>query len=126
MARAVQNASAREVVPRSQGETTARPASTATSGSREISSADAAYARTHVSRFRGTASDHGPRASATRTAGPPDQYSPAGTSPKTAEPAPTSADAPTTAPGQSVLRVPMRAFLPIETGPTWRTSPSSQ
>ena len=91
-----------------------------------MSRADAAYPTIQRDRLSGTASDHGPRATPARAAGAPDQYSPAGTSPKTADPAATSAEAPMTAPGHSVLRVPIRAFLPIETCPTWTASPSIQ
>ena len=123
---AVSNASPTEVVARSQCATVASPQRTATIGSSEITTAEATYARIQRARFRGTASDQGPRAMPARTAGAPDQYSPGGTSPKTAEPAPTSASAPMTAPGHSVLRVPIRAFGPIEMPPTWSTSPSSQ
>ena len=126
MAAAVQKASVTEVVSRSQGDTASTATRTARIGSREITRAEAAYASTHGPRLRGTASDQGPRASVTRAAGPPDQYSPAGTSPNTADPAPTSAEAPITAPGHSVVRVPIRAFLPISMLPTWRMSPSSQ
>ena len=88
----------------------APPAAIATAGSSDSSIAVAPYAETQAPRARRTLVDHGPRAAPlTRTAGAPDQNSPSGTVPNTADPGATSASSPTALPGQSMLRVPIRA-----------------
>ena len=104
----------------------AAPASTATIGRQESSTAMAPYAAVQARLVAGR-SDHGPRARFwIRSAGEPDQYSPSGTTPNTDEPGATSASLPTSAPGHSMLRAPTRARAPTRTGPRWTTSPSTQ
>ena len=60
------------------------------------------------------------------TAGEPFQYCPFFTLPTTPEPGATSAFLPTVAPGNSVVRAPMVASVPMLIGPTWKMSPSIQ
>ena len=104
----------------------AAPASTATIGRPESSTAIAPYVTAQARLLAGRA-DQGPRARRLmRSAGEPDQYSPSGTSPKTDDPGATSASLPMSAPGQSMLRAPTRARAPTRTGPRCTTSPSTQ